>query len=78
MDLREIATSTIGIAVVSALAGALATALLTKLAGRTKPPLRYSVHFERLALSAEDPIFGSVRLVAKSTDAQPPHGVHRG
>lgn len=48
--------------IISLLVGAFITALATRLHAKTKR-LRYSTRVDRLALSADDPIFGSVRIL---------------
>jgi len=61
MDVSEFLRSNLAVSIISLFAGALITALATKLHGRTKK-LRYSTRTERLALAADDPLFGSVRV----------------
>jgi len=57
------------VSLVSLLAGALITTIITRLSNKTKR-LRYSTRTERLALSADDPIFGSVRVTWASREVR--------
>lgn len=61
MSVSDIFSSNLAVSIISLLAGALITAVATKLHGRTAQ-VRYSTRTDRLALAADDPIFGSVRI----------------
>lgn len=61
MHFSELISSNLGVAIVSLLAGSLITAAGTKIRGK-RARLRYSARTDRLALSADDPVFGAVRV----------------
>lgn len=72
MSASDVLNNNLGVAVISLLVGALITALATKLHGRTAR-LRYSTRTNRLALAADDPIFGSVRISWRNQDVRNLH-----
>lgn len=59
--MSDILDSSLGVAILSLLIGVLITAVVTKLLGKTAR-LTYSTRTDRLALAANDPIFGSVKV----------------
>lgn len=61
MHFSGLISSNLGVAIISLLAGALITAVGTKIRGK-RARLRYSTRTDRLALSADDPVFGAVRV----------------
>jgi len=61
MALSDILDNQLTVSLVSMVAGALITILTTKILGKTAS-LRYSTRIDRLALAADDPVFGSVRV----------------
>ena len=61
MTLPEVIRTNFAPVVFGTLFGALVTFILSKLANKTAR-LRYSMRVERVALAADDPVFGTVRI----------------
>jgi len=74
MSASDILNNRLAVSIISLLVGALITAVATKLHGKTAR-LRYSTRINRLALAADDPIFGSVRVSWGNQDVRNLHMV---
>jgi hypothetical protein len=74
MGILEIVRGNLGISIISGIVGAAIAAVAAKLNGR-RASLRYSTRADRVALSAEDPIFGSVRVTLENAPVRNLHTV---
>jgi len=70
--MTELLSNTLVVSILSLLAGALITAVATKLQGRTAR-LTYSTRSDRIALAAADPIFGAVKVSWRDHDVRNLH-----
>jgi hypothetical protein len=68
-DIPEVLRTNLEASIISLVVGAVITILVTKLLAKTAR-LRYSTRVDRLALVADDPVFGSVRVTWGNRDVR--------
>jgi hypothetical protein len=69
MNIPEVVRNNFIASTCGTLFGVLITFIVTKVTGKTAR-LRYSTRVERVALAADDPIFGSVRITWRNSDVR--------
>ena len=72
MTLTEFFSNTLAVSILSLLAGALITAIATKIHAKTAV-FRYSTRVERVAMAADDRVFGTVRVSWHDQDVRNLH-----